>query len=98
MVDVLIRSPRRTIRKDTAAYASLLSSLVKEQVPHAETQKQPRASSLLKGTSFWRLRQPVRENRAADEAYLDQPAAYVNTSQKFLADFLRGFVNYTKYN
>jgi hypothetical protein len=58
----------------------------------------PRISSLLKGTSFWRLRQPVRENRAADEAYLDQPAAYVNTSQKFLADFLRGFVNYTKYN
>jgi hypothetical protein len=45
MVDVLIRSPRRTIRKDTAAYASLLSSLVKEQVPHAETQKQPRATS-----------------------------------------------------
>jgi hypothetical protein len=58
----------------------------------------PRINSLLKGTSFWRLRQPVRENRAADEAYLDQPAAYVNTSQKFLADFLRGFVNYTEYN
>jgi hypothetical protein len=56
----------------------------------------PRISSMLKGTSFWRLRQPARENRAVDEVYLDQPAASVNTFQKFFADFMRGFVNYTE--
>jgi hypothetical protein len=81
MVDVLIRSPRRTIRKDTAAYASLLSSLVKEQVPHAETQKQPRVTSPLPCQEGQAPKPPddtLVEDTAADETDLVSVASAVN--------------------
>ncbi len=71
----------KTIRKDTAAYASLSFFTCQRARLTKETKTNP-ARLPPKGASFRRLRPSVRKNRAVDEAYLANPRSDVNNNRK----------------
>ncbi len=76
----------KTIRKDTAAYASLSFFTCQRAGASIRDTNEPRISPPPKGASFPRLRRSVPQNRAVDEAYLANPNPDVNNNPK---SFLR---------
>jgi hypothetical protein len=74
---------QRTIRKDTAAYASLLLSTMSKSMSHKRLERTPGAPATLAGRPGSEAsRRQFLKNRAVDEAYLVQGPVPVNSIRK----------------